>query len=133
MNDRLRFPDLPNLPAAIASGYGLVVTAIANAAVPGGIPNSEWLTGIMAAGFLWFVRRWMIERKRLEQEVLRTMRKQNEQRLEFERTVTHFMLLVAGRLGLENSSDPALLVADVLRQRAGLEKDEDEEDKEEDG
>jgi hypothetical protein len=98
---------------AIVSASAVLVTSVSS--LFGGLPSPDHIVelaiGGMCAGFLYFVRQWINDQKEADRRVMDTVRRESEQRQEFERKTSEALGLIMGHLGLSRADfDPAILI-----------------------
>lgn len=113
MNDEAKFP---SLAAAVSSGVATIAAGAASVAFDDYAKILGGATGLMAGGFLFFVRKWMNDREEADRKLADTIRAHSEQQRRFNEKVVRFMSAVTGHLGLHDvDSDPAMLISQARR------------------
>lgn len=94
---------------AIGSAGATAVAAVVSLVLPGD-KIVEWIVLSVAAGFLFFVRKWIHDQEEADRRLMDTLRKHIERQQRFEEYVLHFVGQVQGRLGLHSiNSDPDMM------------------------
>lgn len=106
----------PSLAAAVSSGVATIATGAASVAFDDYAKILGGAAGLMAGGFLFFVRKWMNDREEADRRLADSIREHTVQQRRFNEKVGRFMIAVTAHLGLHDvDSDPAMLISQARR------------------